>query len=326
MFFRHRLFVRRKPELRILCYHRILRSPAEEFTIESALGVPLREFERHLAFLHKKYTIVPLAAFPELSKRAHKRPFLAITFDDGYADNLDFALPVLERYEAPATIFLTTGAVLSGKPFWWNELSEYVARAPQRQYAFALDGESFEYDLRKSLSKKKLFWRLFTLLRRVEDDKKDEYLRRVKEIFVHSREAVEKNEQSLSDFLTAERIERENSEFITFGAHTVNHVILTRVPLERAAREIRESIQRTAQWSGRTVTTFAYPNGQRNDFNEEIEEVLRQEGIECAVTTLKGTNGFDHNPLELRRTLIDGADDYNSFKCKVSGMYDRILD
>ena len=317
------LVVRRKTQLRILCYHRILPRSAEEFTIESALGVPVKQFQRQIAYLHKKFCIVPLAEYPALSETQDNKnkPLLSITFDDGYADNIEYAQPILQRYSAPATIFLTTGHIISRRTFWWNELSSYVNNAPGNTCNFYLGKKVFTYNLGQSGQKNVLFWQLFDFLRSVDETKKVEYLHTIKDCLCPKIQASPEN----SDFLSVEQIKNANTELIDFGAHTMNHVILTHVPLEQAQIEINESIRYTRSWTGCEVKTFAYPNGQKGDFNEAIKEELKRAGTSCAVTTIKGANALDADPLELRRTLIDGSDVFCTFLCKVLGLYDKIF-
>ena len=91
------------------------------------------------------------------------------------------------------------------------------------------------------------------------------------------------------------------AENISFGAHTVTHPILTRMPFAEAVVEIVASKEIIESKLGRPVRLFAYPNGTRDDFNDQIKQVIREAGFACAVTTIDGSNSIDTDPFEFRR-------------------------
>ncbi len=88
---------------------------------------------------------------------------------------------------------------------------------------------------------------------------------------------------------------------IDFGAHTLDHPILKYVSAEEARRQIRGSRERIEQELGTRVTTFAYPNGRAEDFDESTKRILKEEGFTCAVTTVGGANDASTDPFALRR-------------------------
>ena len=91
---------------------------------------------------------------------------------------------------------------------------------------------------------------------------------------------------------------------ISFGAHTVTHPILTRMPLAEAAEEIITSKKTIEKQLQTPIKLFAYPNGSCDDFNDSIKKVLRDAGFLCAVTTIWGTNIVHTDPFELKRIGI----------------------
>ena len=107
----------------------LLLSPNSSAVSMGSLG-PLRLAATLRAAIGRALTpgrMVPLAALASRIRAGRRqRPVVAITFDDGYADNLHNALPLLERYSAPATVFLATGWIDRGEPFWWDRLSAIV--------------------------------------------------------------------------------------------------------------------------------------------------------------------------------------------------------
>jgi hypothetical protein len=113
---------------------------------------------------------------------------------------------------------------------------------------------------------------------------------------------------------------KEMNEFgIDFGAHTVTHPILTRIPLNQARFEIMQSRKDIEKKLGKTVDTFCYPNGLPQDFNTNIIDLVKESGYTCAVTTIPTIPPLKSNLYKLGR--LPYAWSYNSFKFFVSGLY-----
>ena len=94
---------------------------------------------------------------------------------------------------------------------------------------------------------------------------------------------------------------------IEFGAHTVHHPILTRIPLEQVREEVTVSKSRIEEELGEPVMGFAYPNGQASDWNREIEKIVADSGIRAAFTLLDGPTSLvevKRNPYAIRRIFI----------------------
>src|SRR5262249_43149366 len=112
----------------ILLYHRVTRLDRDP----QLLAVSPEHFAEHLDVLRRKANVVPLNKFrgePRLPSRA-----IAITFDDGYADNFVEAKPILERKEVPATVFVVSGFLGSAREFWWDELDRILLQPEDAEW------------------------------------------------------------------------------------------------------------------------------------------------------------------------------------------------
>jgi peptidoglycan/xylan/chitin deacetylase (PgdA/CDA1 family) len=310
----------RRPQFRVLGYHRVTREPQPAGTIEEALAVPVAEFVRQMAYVRQMFSPVHLEAFASFRQnpRAFRLPPLAVTFDDGYRDNFTLALPVLQEFGVPATVFVTTGQVGRHTVFWWNELSHLVWRAPEGEYCVELQGRGQCFRLAPAAERQSAFWRLFRLLCKMPEVQRHTTLAHLRSELGRGAET----EAPAAEMLSAQDIAEAPGDFLRFGAHTLHHVVLTKVPAEEARREIVDSMAQLRAWTGREVITFAYPLGDASSFDERVRNMLAEAGIRFAVTTLKGANTPAQDPLLLRRTLIDGADDFCTFVCKVVGLFD----
>jgi peptidoglycan/xylan/chitin deacetylase (PgdA/CDA1 family) len=102
---------------------------------------------------------------------------------------------------------------------------------------------------------------------------------------------------------------RENG--MSFGSHTVTHPILSKLSVDRMRKEIQESKANIEEKLGTRITTFAYPNGTRHDFNDSTKNLLKECGYACALTTTFGTNEYQQDLFELRRATPWDQDRYS---------------
>ncbi|MGQ9560925.1 MAG: polysaccharide deacetylase family protein [Candidatus Oleimicrobiaceae bacterium] len=316
----YRAVTARRLQFRVLGYHRVCEQPQPAGTIEEALTVPVAEFVRQMAYIRRGFTALPLEEFGTFQRKpwAFSKPPLAVTFDDGYRDNVTLVQPILGEYEIPATIFVTTGYLGQRRLFWWNELSSWVWHAVPGRYSLVLGGRRRTFRVGTSAERRRLFWWLFRTLCALPEKAKEEHLAHIKRVLCPEGES---HAQGL-EILSGDELAQAQGKNLRFGAHTVHHVVLTKVPPEQAQREIIDSIAHLKLCTGAEVTSFAYPVGDAASFDPHIQGYLAQAGIRYAVTTIKGANGPDQNPLALRRTLIDGGDDFCTFVCKVVGLFD----
>jgi len=125
--------------------------------------------------------------------------------------------------------------------------------------------------------------------------------------------------------LSTREVAAIDSDLIEFGAHSHTHCILRNESWKRREEEILTSIAKVAQWTGRPVRLFAYPNGQRGDFGESDKDLLRAQGIVAAVSGIKGANGPHADPLELRRYPVGLFHDMDGFRAEISGFRATVL-
>ena len=105
----------------VLMYHRVLPDDLIKEDLDIGMAVTSSNFEKQIKVLKSKYKIVSMNEFNENLKKKKKQFMIAITFDDGYKDNLTYALPILEKFEVPATIYITTRFLNDNAWMWWYE-------------------------------------------------------------------------------------------------------------------------------------------------------------------------------------------------------------
>src|SRR5581483_785308 len=262
--------------LRILCYHGVCEDRLSKepwmpgyFVTQTAFDQQLRYLSRNTQVLTLSEAVARLQA-GELPPRA-----VSLTFDDGYANNLDIAYSVLKKYNVPATVFLSTSYMESGEIFPFLKLK--LIHLDKKLDAKALPGISYKsspIDIVEQAASP--CWQ------QVKERLTGEQMRTLRP-------------------LTVKEVQSADSKLIEFGAHTHTHCILKNENDQRRRLEIQTSIQKVAQWSGRACRFFSYPNGQCGDFGELDKQVLRAESIQAAVSGISEANGTRSELLELRR-------------------------
>lgn len=282
---------RTRAPFQILLYHRVNDSRDPLFDT-----VPVRGFDRQMALLRRHFHVLALDELVERRERGDVPPnAVAITFDDGYRDNFENAFPILRRHGLPATVFLTSATVGSKELLWHDRLLD--AFRETRVASLHVDGETLP--MLTPAQRRTAVYACLRTLRRLDPRRRDEEVAGL----AAALEVAEPDEHRWSK-LTWEEVREMAGGGISFGAHTVNHPILTRIPHDEAVREILDSRDAIARGLGRPVNLFAYPNGGRADFDEEVKRAVRDAGFRCAVTAIPGSNDAATDPFELRRDTM----------------------
>jgi peptidoglycan/xylan/chitin deacetylase (PgdA/CDA1 family) len=228
-----------------------------------------------------------------MPRGALPRNALAITFDDGYRDNLTHAAPILARHGLPATIFLTTGLIGTGEIAWFDRLAQ-AFKLTRAEAFIAPWGERVGL-VDESARLRALDRALGYLKRRPDDELRRTVDRVVDDLAVTDLRGVKNR------MLTWDDVHALRGLGFTIGAHTVNHPILSRVTPERARTEIVGSRAMIEAAGAGAPRAFAYPNGGVGDYTAAVAGLVREVGFTCAVTTRFGVNTAATSPWELHR-------------------------
>jgi peptidoglycan/xylan/chitin deacetylase (PgdA/CDA1 family) len=282
-------YARRAPAFPILTYHRVNDDRDPFFP-----AVPTEVFDRHMDFVARTYRVLTVEECVE-RMRVHTLPrnALALTFDDGYRDNLTHAAPILARHGLPATIFLATGFIGTAEVPWFDRVA-MAMKLTSAQSFVAPSGERMglagEADRSRALKRT-----LATLKRRPDDDLRRAVDRLLEDLGVTDQRSFKNWMLSWDDVHALAGLG------FSIGAHTVNHPILSRVGRRRARTEIVGSRTMIESACGRAPAAFAYPNGASDDYTAAVIRLVRDAGFRYAVTTRFGINTSATSPWELRR-------------------------
>lgn len=258
----------------VLYYHRINNIKYDPFE----LCVSVKNFEMQMKYIKSHYKVF---RFGEEWKTDSKG--IVITFDDGYEDNLKNALPILEKYHIPATIFVATGQILRREIMWWDELYELVVEKNVNKYIVIQD-ETLGCKWRTDKYELKLncYFAIHKLMNHyISLEKKEEWMEQLR------KQVPIKMHSSDYNLLTPDSLKvLSQSELITIGGHTVSHMSLGKMTEGEQETEIKENLNQLEKIISKKITTFSYPFGTVDvDFNDYTKKVCEKYGIKKAATT-----------------------------------------
>ncbi len=274
--------------LLVLTYHRVLALPDPLQPDEPTAA----EFAAHLDLLRSLFNILTLREALELRARnALPSRSLCITFDDGYRNNAEVALPLLAARGLHATFFVATGYLDGGRMFN-DTVIEAVRQAPVELDLSELGLERFS--LPDAAARRALIARVLGHVKYLEPEQR----RRVSQVIAERAGANLPDNLMMSSAQVRELAAAGNE----VGAHTVSHPILARIAPEEAESEIASSKAAVQDIVGDAVTSFAYPNGRPGqDYRAEHVTMVRKAGYRCAVSTAWGSAGGNADPYQLPR-------------------------
>jgi peptidoglycan/xylan/chitin deacetylase (PgdA/CDA1 family) len=288
----------------ILMFHRVRPKPDAAFQPNSGLEITPEYLDLILTRLSEEgYQIVSLdEAAARISAGRTERPFVALTFDDGYRDTLEIAAPILLRHNAPYTVFITTGFADQTARMWWVEMEEAI-KALDR-ICFDFEGLTFDLPTQTTAEKQEAFRALYWLLRGGAEDR---LLRATSALAGQADVDISRLSADLClDWDGVRALARDR--LCTIGAHTKTHPMLAKHDAAFMRAEMAESCARIAAELGRKIEHFAYPVGDPGSAGPREFEFARELGLKTAVTTRPGMVFAEHGAhlTALPRLSVNG--------------------
>lgn len=280
------------PKFQILVYHRVLPKP-DPFVISM---VTADLFARQMRLLRERYRPVSLdTLFDELEGNRLRPGTVAVTFDDGYRDNHDHAWPILKANGVPATVYVATGLTGTGDMSWYDRALSAFSEAGTGRFTFEPAGIR-DADIAERGRRAQVAYAFLEWLKRFPPAARDAHIEALR--------TARGRPSGPADRLMLDWGEikaMRASGVIAFGAHTVNHPILSLLPEDEMEREIAGSQRALQDALQEPVRHFAYPNGKPGDYTPATEGILKRLGFRSAVTTSPGVNRPDTDPFRLLR-------------------------
>jgi len=305
----------------VLIYHRVAQLERDP----QLLAVSPMRFDAQMAMLAERFNVISLA---DLASGVRRRQLpahsVAVTFDDGYADNLLAAEPILAARGIPATVFVSSGYVLSGREFWWDDLERLVlspGTLPARielevaQGAFRAtleDSPTYtEQDAERdrgwsvldapTSARHRLYSDLSSFLRPLPPLARHDALEQLRALAGAPDPAARPTHRPLS---AAQVAQLDASPVVDVGAHTVHHAVLSALGLEEQRAEIVEDSDALAAICGRAMRVFSYPYGGLDDYSDDTVRLAREAGFSGACSNHTGVVKPWTDPFRLPRNVV----------------------
>ena len=315
------------PKAVILAYHRVAKLKTDPWS----LSVSPQHFAEHLEALCRQAQVIPLGRLvcnPSFNSLPHHA--VLVTFDDGYADNLYNAKPLLEACAVPATFFLVSSFVGGETEFWWDELENLLLQSSSlpSEFELQINGSTYHWELAErdlagtavhreearrnegqrpvfgsslDATRQGLYRSLHGLLRALPDEKRCEVMH---QLFTWA--GFESTLRSSHRPLTEEEaVELAQGKLVEIGAHTVTHPLLPALPASSQRTEVARSKILLEESLGTSVRHFSYPYGS---FAEETIEIAKDSGFVSACTTAEGIVDRSTDPFRLPRFTVHDWD------------------
>lgn len=307
---------RMRTGLTVLMYHRIL--PAERcarYPLRS-LAMPCEAFREQVRWLAERCDVLPLGEALEKnrealdkSRAASTRPLVAITFDDGYADNAQLAAPILEEAGLRATFFVVTDFIASREPLWFDRAVLAFEALPEERWQTIVSSQASDAgapmpDAGSALAA----WMGF--LKELDPGVRTalvEALSNAAEIGPFPEDATTEGEYGPMSLESLRALAQRGHEI---GSHTLSHPLLPQLEPAELERELSSSRSRLADWLGAAPRGFCYPNG---DCDARVVRAVQAAGYSYAcrirpALNLPGQDPFLVNRIDLSQDrVLDGA-------------------
>lgn len=281
----------------VLNYHRIGRAAGSpwDHTLWSSSAEDFDDQVREIA--RNADVIGPGDLTPELTHGRGRRVLL--TFDDGYRDNHELALPILRAHGVPALFFVVSGFVDRGTTAWWDEIAWMVhSAAPDRSIRA---GASLDADIARTPGDgEQVVRELIARYKELPGSATNDYLDHLGDVLETGRCHGDQGH-----WMTWDMVREMQAAGMGVGGHTVTHPVLARLPVAEQRAEIHGCAARLEEELGGPMRWFSYPVGARSSFTLETQAIVRETGAELAFSFYGGVGQpYGQRLFDVRRIHV----------------------
>lgn len=268
----------------IFNYHRLRAEEPQDYPFDEGVYGPTQsQFKKQMRWFRKNAHIISQDNLLDHIYREKPLPAssMMVTFDDGYKDNFELALPILSEEKVPAVFFIPTKSIEERVLGWWDLIAYSLKRS--RSHSIEFRGKTIPLTGRK----RSAITDLQTQMRTLRAEESQTF---IQEIF-HACEVAHPDLETCSDQLMSwDNLRECVSNGISIGSHTHSHRVLSTMSLVDQKFELETSKRILEQRLGITVKSLAYPVGGYRDFNQETKILAQNCGYELGFSFQTGSN------------------------------------
>lgn len=284
----------------ILLYHRVTDLSQDP----QQLAVSPANFAAHLDILRREYFLIGIDEFVEIVTKGKRMPrkTVVITFDDGYADNLHEAIPILESKKAQAIFYITTSNIGMQQELWWDDLERIFLTGSALPPALQVNIRGMEYSFETATPESRIstYHSLHPLIKECVTPERDNVMNSIVAWSGHSKAGRDTHRMMTS----AELVQLSVSTAAVIGAHTDTHPKLSVCCRLEQYNEILRSKEKLEALTHRPIKHFSYPFGAKKDYNRDSIAVCQELGFSVVCSNYYDQVHRWHSRLELPRVLV----------------------
>jgi peptidoglycan/xylan/chitin deacetylase (PgdA/CDA1 family) len=287
----------------VLTFHRVL-SAADQGQASSLESITIRQatFRKLAQYLQQTCEVLDLSAVPASWNRPARKPRVALTFDDGWADNATTMLPVARRYGLPVTIFICPALMGVEQPFWHERVTSLLRLAAARKTECQSVTALLVATLGEGIVSPRAWLEesgrasIIELLKTKSPEIHEHLISELRKV-TGALDPSSRRGDSILTWAQAENMAA--SGLVTFGSHTQTHKLLARLSTTAVVSELNESKHEIEKRLEKPCLTLAYPNGS---FSDPVCAAAKAVGYAMAFTTKCSTWTQDTDLLRIPRT------------------------
>lgn len=266
------------------------------------LSIPEPVFRRHVEYLLKNgYRIISLDEAVSALKSGGPLPgrTVVITFDDGYRSMYTSVLPLVKEYGIPVTVFASIRPIEKMFPLFVDALIHALDNTRAR--SLDMTGHGLDnYPIATRSQREKAIFEINEHAKGATNDERDALIDSIFALL-----GVDRNSHGVRNMMLSwDEVVEMSRHKVSFGAHTITHPVLSRIPIEDAEMEVKLSRDALFAKLGAMPTLFAYPYGTNEDYNRDVARVVERNGFICACTLEHGENRAGADLFSLKRTMV----------------------
>lgn len=311
------------PFLRIVGYHRIGEpGVVAKDTDEGVVDVTKRDFERHIAFVAGRFDVIDVQRLRRWFVEREplpKNPAL-ITFDDGYRECFDVALPVLERHGVPGVFFVSTDHVTRRRAFWWDRIAYLFKKTAKARATldYSTGDGPLVLELATASGRERALDDTLGIVKRTFGLDIDRYLDDLARALGVPWTADDERRIADDTIMTWDQLREMRRRGMNVESHTATHRILQTLSEEELVRELTTSKGTLEAELGEAICAIAYPSGRAVGQHTPIGRAVRAAGYDLGFSGSGVCRlGASTDPLDLRRISVDLHEPESTYRAAV---------
>jgi len=303
-----------------LTYHSVIPESNHFRRYDYRNCVTTRNFDRQIKILKNLYQVVSIEDIASIFASGHlDGRYAFISFDDGFTNNFNHALPVLRENNVPAVFYINTGYIGKNRLLWTEFITAALIFTSVKSLRLKLEKEH-HFDLSRAEGKLKASVEIRNFLKKKSFSEAEDFMALIQLLTATENLSPEIDAERYR-FMNWDEVKAMNDQGMIIGSHTHEHMLLNMIPDEQTEFELSISKKLIEEHTGKVCRHFSYPNGGPGNFTQNHFRLIEKAGFATAATQIKGFNTLGANPYGLFRFNISHHLSLAEFKSMISGFF-----